>query len=259
MTPNPKFSLLMQDKLGSQCVCVTMYALITSASYTLHLRADTHTHKHTHIYTVRAQMASHSCLLPNRWTWLDSFNDGYAQTHTSMYTLIYFCWRTHTGRKLLIIHSVWRISQTHTYTHLRLRTTQCFTHTVADVQCSLPSVCPKTHTHTHTDGGWCPITVPSVCLCESEMWSLINRTASILMRAILFHLFPVLLLNSLKFHFLFINTMQHINRVKGQHCGGHCTSLLWFQTALLRQKYGGRVLMNGLGLNYNVECARGVL
>lgn len=59
-------------------------------------------------------------------------------------------------------------------------------------------------------GGCCPIAVPSACLCESEMWSLITRTASILMRAILFHLFPVLLLNSLKFHSVFTN------RVEGQ-------------------------------------------
>lgn len=215
----------------------------------------THTHTNTHIHTLWEHRWPHihvSCQTDGPG-WIHSTTD--THKHTRACTHWFISVGAHTGRKLLIIRSVWRISQTHTYTHLRLRTTQCFTHT----QWLLSNArCPQSvlkHTHTHTDGGCCPITVPSVCLCESEMWSLINRTASILMRAILFHLFPVLLLNSLKFHFLFINTMQHINRIKGQHCGGHCTSLLWFQTAILRQKYRGRVLMNGLGLNYNVVCS----
>ena len=172
-----------------------------------HTQTNTHTHTHTHSY---------------RHVHTDLF------THTRTHT--------HTQRETSLLAAAcqrFRV-QTQTRSHLQ-------THTASHTQWLLSNAwCPQsvlthTHTHTHTQwewgGGGCPITVPSVCFCESEMWSLINRTASILMRAILFHLFPVLLLNSLKFHFLFINTTQQINRVRGQ-CGGgggHCTSLLlWF-------------------------------
>lgn len=194
----------LQDKLGSQCghvcdyVCSYHLSLVHTAPRGWHI----HTHKDTQRYTLWEHRWPHILLCCQ--------TDGLDWIHSSMDTHIYntqACCDLLRHIKTSLLTAVCQGFSIQTHSNF---CTHCFVHTVAVVQCLFPWACPNKH----TDHGCYPITVPSVCLCESEMWSLITRTASILMRAILFHQFPALLLNSLKFDFMFMNT----NRIKGQCC-----------------------------------------
>lgn len=181
------------------CACVWLCMLLSPRPHTHCTSGLTHTHKDTHsestdgltFFSSAKQMDLTGFI---HW-WTHAFT-----THTHVVD-----WKKHIKTSLLT--AVCQGFSIKTHSNL---CTNCFKHTVAVFQCLFPSVCPNTHSY----HGCYPITVPSVCLCESEMWSLITRTASILMRAILFHQFPALLLNSLKFDFMFVNT----NRIKGQRC-----------------------------------------